>query len=92
MALDYRDIAAQLYPISVITMKKLSTLVADALNSLVKGGVDPEKIHVIGYSLGAQIAGRIGRQTIFRISRITGDEHFISSLDRESKTYRNGIS
>ncbi|XP_031776478.1 uncharacterized protein LOC100873034 isoform X1 [Apis florea] len=72
LALDYRDIAAQLYPISVITMKKLSTLVADALNSLVKGGVDPEKIHVIGYSLGAQIAGRIGRQTIFRISRITG--------------------
>lgn len=72
MALDYRDIAAQFYPISVVTMKKLSTLVADALNNLVKGGVDAEKIHVIGYSLGAQIAGRIGRQTIFRIPRITG--------------------
>lgn len=72
LALDYRDIAAQFYPISVITIKKLSTLVADALNNLVKGGVDPEKIHVIGYSLGAQIAGRIGRQTIFRIPRITG--------------------
>lgn len=71
MALDYRDIAAQLYPISVITMKKLTTLVADALNSLVKGGVNPKKIHV-GYSLGAQIAGIIGRQTIFRIPRITG--------------------
>ncbi|XP_043801520.1 lipase member H-A-like [Apis laboriosa] len=72
LALDYRDIAAQFYPISVVTMKKLSTLVADALNNLVKGGVDAEKIHVIGYSLGAQIAGRIGRQTIFRIPRITG--------------------
>lgn len=72
MALDYRDIATQLYPISVITMKKLTTLVADALNSLVKGGVNPKKIHVIGYSLGAQIAGIIGRQTIFRIPRITG--------------------
>lgn len=53
-------------------MKKLTTLVADALNSLVKGGVNPKKIHVIGYSLGAQIAGIIGRQTIFKIPRITG--------------------
>ncbi|XP_031776481.1 pancreatic lipase-related protein 2-like [Apis florea] len=71
LALDYREITNQIYLISVITINQLSTFIANALNSLVNNGINPEKIHLIGHSLGAQLAARIGRKTNFKIPRIT---------------------
>lgn len=72
LALDYRDITQHLYPISVLAINQLSTIVANALNTLIDGDVNEKKIHLIGHSLGAHVAGKIGRKTKFKIPRITG--------------------
>lgn len=56
---------------------------ANALNGIVDRGVDPEKIHIIGHSLGAQLAAKIGRKTKFKIPRITGIIHFSKKLNNE---------
>lgn len=72
LALDYRDITQHLYPISVLAINKLGTIVANALNTLIDGDVNEKKIHLIGHSLGAHVAGKIGRKTKFKIPRITG--------------------
>lgn len=71
LALDYRDITQHLYPISVLAINKLGTIVANALNTLIDGDVNEKKIHLIGHSLGAHVAGKIGRKTKFKIPRIT---------------------
>lgn len=72
LALDYRDITQHLYPISVLAINELGTIVANALNTLIDNDVNEKKIHLIGYSLGAHLAGKIGRKTKFKIPRITG--------------------
>ncbi|XP_006625218.2 uncharacterized protein LOC102676124, partial [Apis dorsata] len=72
LALDYRSITQANYLTAVYAINDLGKLVADALNSLVNGGVDSEMIHIIGHSLGAQLAARIARNVNFVIPRITG--------------------
>ncbi|XP_043801529.1 pancreatic lipase-related protein 2-like [Apis laboriosa] len=90
LALDYRNITHANYLIAAHAINDLGKLVADALNTLVNDGVNSEKIHVIGHSLGAQLAARIARNVNFIIPRITGldpagplfyfpDSHLISS-------------
>lgn len=56
---------------------------ADALNSIVDKGVNPEKIHIIGHSLGAHLAAKISRKTKFKIPRITGVIQFLKKLFNE---------
>ena len=52
--------------------------VGNALNSMFVGGYSPSDVHIVGYSLGGQISGRVGRyvKTISsgkrKIGRITG--------------------
>ncbi|XP_016919506.2 lipase member H-A-like isoform X1 [Apis cerana] len=72
LALDYRNITQANYLTAVYAINDLGKLVGDALNSLVNGGVDSEMIHIIGHSLGAQLAARIARNVNFVIPRITG--------------------
>lgn len=83
LALDYRDITYQAYIISTIAINILGELMANALNSIVDRGVNPEKIHIIGHSLGAHLAAKISRKTKFKISRITGVIHFLKKLFNE---------
>lgn len=54
----------------------LGELIANALNNIVDRGVNPEKIHIIGHSLGAHLAAKISRKTKFKIPRITGIIYF----------------
>lgn len=57
---------------------EIGSKIADGLINLFKLGVDPRAIHIVGFSLGAQIAGVIGRYVIskskekYTIGRITG--------------------
>lgn len=83
LALDYRDITYQAYIISTIAINILGELMANALNSIVDRGVNPEKIHIIGHSLGAHLAAKISRKTKFKIPRITGVIHFLKMLFNE---------
>ena len=41
-------------------------------------GVNPDRIHIIGFSLGAHIAGTVGRLLDCQLGRITG-QYLISS-------------
>lgn len=72
LPLDYRNITRTDYLTAVYAINDLGKLVGDALNSLVNGGVHSELIHIIGHSLGAQLAARIARNVNFVIPRITG--------------------
>jgi hypothetical protein len=50
------------------------------LMSMVNMGTDPSDIHVIGFSLGAQVAGFIGetlKSNGLKLGRITGKNHLL---------------
>ena len=49
--------------------------VNDLLQHMGKSGVQAEKIHLIGHSLGAHVAGVAGRLSAAKLSRITGKEY-----------------
>lgn len=70
--LDYRNITSQFYPFAVADISTIGKFVANILDDMVKNGVNPKKIHIIGHSLGAELGGSIGRQMKVRIGRITG--------------------
>ncbi|XP_029038589.2 pancreatic triacylglycerol lipase-like [Osmia bicornis bicornis] len=72
LALDYRKIAGLPYPFSVAKIAALGKVVAKVIDQIVEAGVDRKKIHIIGHSLGAQLAGYIGRNVIASLPRITG--------------------
>ena len=70
--LDYRNVTTQFYPFAVADISTVGKFVANALDDMVENGINPKKIHIIGHSLGAELAGSIGRQMKVKISRITG--------------------
>lgn len=43
---------------------QLGNLLASVVLSAFKNGLDSEKFHIVGHSLGAQMAGMIGRKII----------------------------
>ncbi|CAK9828823.1 Lipase member H-A [Anthophora retusa] len=72
LAIDYREIANIPYVSSVALVGDMAKATADALNTIMSSDVNVTKVHLIGYSLGSQIAGFVARQTNFKVSRITG--------------------
>lgn len=72
IALDYRNISQASYLLSVPESEGVGKAVAEALEKLIDGGVNREKIYVVGHSLGAQVAGYIGRNVKSKLPRITG--------------------
>lgn len=72
LAVDYREIAMINYVIGASLLKVVGKHVGEALNFFVSSGVNPKKIHLIGHSMGAQVAAFTGRNTNFRLPRITG--------------------
>ncbi|XP_072750421.1 lipase member H-like [Anoplolepis gracilipes] len=52
--------------------EKIGSLFARSIQLLVKNGLDVSKIYLIGFSLGAHIAGFVGKCNKFVIPRITG--------------------
>ncbi|KAL1491517.1 hypothetical protein ABEB36_012103 [Hypothenemus hampei] len=71
--IDWSEYAAEDYKRSAANIKPLGVFIAEFLTA---AGLPPEKIHLVGHSLGAQFAGFIGKsyfqQTGRKIGRITG--------------------
>lgn len=71
LAVDYRDLADRLYTTSVFYVQPVAQAIANGLNSMIDAGLNPEKLYIIGHSLGAHVAGNIGRSLKVKIYRIT---------------------
>ena len=52
--------------------KVIAEQAAIALHKLVSAGLNVDSLHVVGHSLGAQVAGFIGRYLDFELPRVTG--------------------
>ncbi|CAK9799555.1 Pancreatic lipase-related protein 2 [Anthophora quadrimaculata] len=72
LAVDYREIADMSYLSSVALVGDVGKAIATALDTIVLSDVNATKVHIIGHSLGSQVAGSAARQTKFNVSRITG--------------------
>ncbi|XP_033345212.1 pancreatic triacylglycerol lipase-like [Bombus vosnesenskii] len=72
LAVDYQQIAGLPYVIGVTMIEVVAKAVGGALNILASSGMNSKTLHVIGHSLGAQIAGVLPENINFRLIRITG--------------------
>ncbi|XP_031829071.1 pancreatic triacylglycerol lipase-like [Nomia melanderi] len=72
IAIDYRQIADRNYVVGVINVDNVGKAIAGVLNKLIAGGLNPKKIHIVAHSLGAQVAGHVGKYVTIKILRITG--------------------
>lgn len=72
LAVDYQRIAGLPYVIGVTMIEAVAKVVGGALNILASSGMNSKTLHVIGHSLGAQIAGVLPENINFRLTRITG--------------------
>ncbi|XP_012283456.1 pancreatic triacylglycerol lipase isoform X2 [Orussus abietinus] len=72
IAVDWSKLAASPYISAISNSKDVGITIARAIQKMVEGGLSREKIHVIGHSLGAQVAGFLGKNSNFPIPRITG--------------------
>ncbi|KAH8385323.1 hypothetical protein KR200_010680 [Drosophila serrata] len=70
---DWGPVANLDYPTSRLAVKKVGHILAKILEEfLQRHGIATERVHVIGHSLGAHIAGRIGRYFNGTLGRVTG--------------------
>ncbi|XP_076379740.1 pancreatic triacylglycerol lipase-like [Megalopta genalis] len=73
IAIDYRHIADNNnYIADVVLVNEVGSAIANALHTLVATGLNPNGIHIIGHSLGGQLAASVGSHTNFIVPRITG--------------------
>lgn len=75
VAVDWSEVAGQIYPIARIAVTPMGMYLAQWLDWLVTEAEVPlSSIHVVGHSLGAHIGGIIGEHlTSGRINRISGN-------------------
>ncbi|XP_026666464.1 lipoprotein lipase-like [Ceratina calcarata] len=71
LAVDYRKLSKRLYTTSVSYVEPIGKALANSLNSMFDAGLNPMKLHIIGHSLGAHVAGNVGRNLKVKIPRIT---------------------
>ncbi|XP_017029819.1 lipase member H-A isoform X2 [Drosophila kikkawai] len=73
MVADWGPVANLDYPTSRLAVKKVGRMLAKILEEfLQRHGISTDVVHVIGHSLGAHIAGRIGRYFNGTLGRVTG--------------------
>jgi len=71
---DYSHIVGPDWDYTALSMRGIGYTLANALNELVAHGLNPETLHILGYSIGGQIPGYISRFTKFRVCKITALE------------------
>ncbi|XP_015586914.1 phospholipase A1 member A [Cephus cinctus] len=72
LLVDWSDLALERYITLVIKIKIIGKIIAGALEKLLSYGINVNTLHIIGHSLGAQIAGFIGKYSNVQLPRITG--------------------
>ncbi|KAI4501833.1 hypothetical protein M0802_003168 [Mischocyttarus mexicanus] len=72
LAVDYRNISYLNYLEVAFNAKFVGRVLALALNKMVVAGFNSDSLHVVGHSMGSQIAGHIGELANFKLPRITG--------------------
>ncbi|KAL2092610.1 hypothetical protein ACEWY4_012408 [Coilia grayii] len=73
LVVDWLNLAHQLYPDAVNHTRRVGLSIADLLNWLQEDAHMPlQGVHLIGYSLGAHIAGFAGTFVKGKVGRITG--------------------
>lgn len=73
LAADWRQIAGKRYPVVVSNAESVGAALAQAIDELAEEGLPQESLHVVGHSMGAQVAGYASRQTSFELRRVTGE-------------------
>lgn len=77
IVLDWGEIAFNINYVYVSSqVVTIAKAVAESLKKLVDL-IDLDTLHVIGHSLGAHIAGNIGRYANINLSRITGELYIL---------------
>ncbi|XP_011313672.1 pancreatic lipase-related protein 2 [Fopius arisanus] len=72
VAIDWSELAAGNYMEVISHVEEVGNSISRGINELVKGGISPLRIHVVGHSMGAHVAGNVGRKIGFLLPRITG--------------------
>lgn len=75
LVVDWEKGAADKYATAVANTELIGRQTAVMLLDLIRAGANPKKIHIIGFSLGAHIAGCAGEMLKtkgYKIGRITG--------------------
>lgn len=67
----WRD-AFRAYDSSCASVPKVANILAKMVNGMVNAGTDPDKITLVGFSLGAHIVGIAGQKTSKKIGRVVG--------------------
>ncbi|XP_046424456.1 phospholipase A1 member A-like isoform X1 [Neodiprion fabricii] len=72
IAVNYAEIANGTYIQAVESAEAVGKKLAIALRQLIAGVLDPKLIHIVGYSLGAQVAAYINKYAVvFKVQRLT---------------------
>ncbi|KYN29647.1 Lipase member H-B [Trachymyrmex cornetzi] len=69
--LDWSKYSKGSYPIAFRNAEKVGSLFAQSIQLLVESGLDVSRIYIVAHSLGAHIAGFVGKCNVFKIPRIT---------------------
>lgn len=69
---DWTDYAYDSYILALVEVRKIARTVATILDGYIAQGLPSEALHIVGHSMGAQMAGFIGKYTNFVVPRITG--------------------
>lgn len=70
---DWSEGANQLYDVSRSLVPKVGLKIGEKLSKFMeKKGIQADNVHVIGHSLGAHIAGNVGKYFKGKLGRVTG--------------------
>ncbi|XP_015436630.1 PREDICTED: lipase member H-A-like [Dufourea novaeangliae] len=72
MAVDYSCVTLQPYPTSVLLSDDVAMLVTECIKDMVTEGLEASKMHLVGFSLGAQVSGKVGRLLDSKLAWIVG--------------------
>ncbi|KAH0539274.1 hypothetical protein KQX54_003442 [Cotesia glomerata] len=69
---DWSDLSFDSYLNLLLQVKDMARIIANTLDRLIELGLDLDTFHLIGHSMGAQMAGFVGKYSKYTLPRITG--------------------